>query len=124
MTLGEVCLLTDDVVRLRIFTKCFWADNGSEDTVHQTILSRETMLTVYNDGESRENGVQKMSLAFTSDDVDREYARLVKQGVRILEKPVTRPWGARNMSFYDPDGNMVYIRSLPPEATLCAEQAE
>ena len=118
MTLGEVCLLTDDVVRLADFYKMLLGvDNGSEDAVHQTILSRETMLTVYNDGESRENGVQKMSLAFTSDDVVREYARLVKQGVRILEKPVTRPWGARNMSFYDPDGNVVYIRSLPPEAT-------
>lgn len=106
------------MVRLADFYKMLLGvDNGSEDTVHQTILSRETMLTVYNDGESRENGVQKMSLAFTSDDVDREYARLVKQGVRILEKPVTRPWGARNMSFYDPDGNVVYIRSLPSEAT-------
>lgn len=74
------------MVRLADFYKMLLGvDNGSEDTVHQTILSRETMLTVYNDGESRENGVQKMSLAFTSDDVDREYARLVKQGVRILE---------------------------------------
>ena len=40
-----------------------------------------------------------------------------KKNYISLEKPETRPWGARNMSFYDPDGNVVYIRSLPPEAT-------
>lgn len=34
MTLGEVCLLTDDVVRLADFYKMLLGvDNGSEDTV-------------------------------------------------------------------------------------------
>jgi len=33
-------------------------------------------------------------------------------GVEIIDKPKTRPWGARNMSFYDPDRNIVYLRSF------------
>ena len=45
MTLGEVCLLTDDVVRLADFYKMLLGvDNGSEDTVHQTILDRKSVV--------------------------------------------------------------------------------
>ena len=51
--------------------------------------------------------------SFTAENVDQEYERLLEKGVEICEKPVSRPWGARNMSFYDPDGNLVYIRSFP-----------
>ena len=34
--------------------------------------------------------------------------------VGIIEPPAKRPWGAVNMSFYDPDGNVIYLRSFPP----------
>jgi len=44
--------------------------------------------------------------------VDKEYQRLLETGVEIMDKPETRPWGARNMSFLDPDGNRIYLRSL------------
>ena len=51
MRLGEISILTSDVVRLANFYKSLLdTDNGSDDAVHQTILAEETMLTVYNDG--------------------------------------------------------------------------
>lgn len=53
-----------------------------------------------------------MCLAFTVDDVEKEYQKLLKLGVDIIEKPEARPWGAKNMSFYDPDGNIIYFRSF------------
>ena len=81
--------------------------------VHQTILAQETMLTIYNDGEDHGLHSSNITLAFTAENVDQEYERLLEKGVEICEKPVSRPWGARNMSFYDPDGNLVYIRSFP-----------
>ena len=28
---------------------------------------------------------------------------------RIIEPPTRRPWGAVNMSFYDPDNNVIYL---------------
>ena len=114
MRIGEVGLLTNDVIRLSNFYKMLLStDNGSNDTIHQTIISEETTLTVYNDGTVKNNSNQNICLAFTVDDVDFEYTRLVSFGVEIIEKPTTRPWGARNMSFYDPDGNIIYLRGLP-----------
>ena len=53
-----------------------------------------------------------MCLAFTVEDIDKEYRRVVSLGAAVMEPPTTRPWGAVNMSFADPDGNVVYLRSF------------
>ena len=45
--------------------------------------------------------------------MDKAYKKLLSLGVRIIEPPAKRPWGAINMSFYDPDNNMVYLRNFP-----------
>ena len=47
--------------------------------------------------------------------MDYEYERLMAMGVEIIDIPTTRPWGARNMSFMDPDGNMIFFRSMPKQ---------
>ncbi len=113
MKIGEVSLLTNDVVRLANFYKVFLGtENKSEDTIHQTILAEETMLTIYNDGSIKNNGNQNICLAFTVEDIDSEYSRLLQLGVEILEEPKLRPWGTKNMSFYDPDRNVIYLRSF------------
>lgn len=112
MKLGEVSILTHDVVRLANFYKSLLeVDNGSNDAVHQTVIAEETMLTIFNDG--REHAGQNMCLAFTVDDMEKEYRRVRSLGARIVEKPAARPWGAINMCFTDPDGNVVYLRSFP-----------
>lgn len=109
---GEIGLLTNDVIRLATFYKTLLGvDNGSNDNIHQTIIAEETMLTVYNDSTMKNNSNQNICLAFTVDDVDEEYKKLMSLGVTIIEEPITRPWGARNMSFYDPDNNIIYLRS-------------
>ncbi|HKM35536.1 MAG TPA: VOC family protein [Lachnospiraceae bacterium] len=111
MRLGEICILTNDVVRMSDFYKSLLeADNGSNDIVHQTIIAQETMLTVYNDGFVKKHTDQNITLAFTVDDMDKEYQKLQKLGVEVIEGPTVRPWGAVNMSFYDPDGNVIYLR--------------
>lgn len=116
MRLGEVCLLTNDVIRLADFYKALLeTDNGSNDEVHQTIIGEETMLTVYNDGTVKNNGNRNMCLAFTVEDMEREYQRVLALGAEVIEKPTRRPWGAVNMSFYDPDRNTVYLRSFPAD---------
>lgn len=113
MKIGEVSLLTNDVRRMADFYRfLLGVDNGSDDPVHQFILSEETSLTIYNDGTDKKRGDQTMCLVFTVTDIYAEYARLSAAGVRFIEKPTVRPWGAINMSFYDPDGNAVYMRQL------------
>ena len=113
MRIGEVSLLTNDVIRLANFYKLLLsAENDSNDSVHQTIIGEETMLTIYNDGTIKNNNNQNICLAFTVDDVDFEYRRLLSFGVEVIDQPRNRPWGARNMSCYDPDHNIIYLRSL------------
>ena len=113
MYLGEVSILTDDVPRLAAFYKALLGvENGSDDATHQTIIARETMLTVYDDGQPKGSG-QRVCLAFTVEDVRAEHERLKALGAEIIDPPTARPWGAVNMSFRDPDGNAVYLRSFP-----------
>jgi predicted enzyme related to lactoylglutathione lyase len=112
MRIGEVCLLTNDVKRLANFYKrLLRVENSSDDPVHQFILTEETMLTVYNDGTVENTNNRNISIAFTVEDLDAEHERLIAMGTQIIEGPMVRPWGARNLSFCDPDGNVVYFRS-------------
>lgn len=114
MIIGEVCLLTNDMPRLAAFYKqLLGVENGSNDETHQFIISEGTALTVYNDGTVKNNQNQNICLAFTVDDIDREYEKVLALGAEIIEPPTKRPWGAINMSFYDPDNNMVFFRSFP-----------
>lgn len=109
-------MLTNDVIRLANFYKTvFNVDNNSNDDVHQFIFSEETTLTVFNDGTRRKNNQQNICLAFTVSDVDIEFERLKALGIEIVSPPTERPWGAKNMSFLDPDKNLIIFRSFPKQ---------
>lgn len=113
MKIGEVSLLTNDVIKLADFYKfLLGVDNGSNDPVHQTIITTGTQLTVFNDGSVKNNRNENICLAFTVDNINTEYERLTAAGVEFIEKPTARPWGAINMSLRDPDGNVIYMRQF------------
>ena len=114
MRIGEVCLLTNDVRGLAgFYKKLLNVDNGSDDEFHQFIIDGETALTVFNDGTPKDNHNRNICLAFTVDDIEKEYQRVLALGAKVIEPPAKRPWGAVNMSFYDPDNNMVFFRCFP-----------
>lgn len=114
MKIGEVSLLTNDVARMaNFYKKLLGIDNGSDDAVHQTLIAEETMLTIYNDGSEKNNRNQNICLAFTVENIQAAYHKVVELGTRIIEPPAARPWGAVNMSFHDPDGNTIYRRTFP-----------
>ncbi len=116
MKLGEVCFLTNDVRRLADFyRRLFRIDEENEDEAHQMIVTGDVDIAVYNDGTPKNNQNQNLCVAFTVDDVNAEHARLKALGAVILDPPETRPWGARNLRFLDPDGNQIYLRSIPRE---------
>lgn len=118
MKIGEVCLLTNDVIQLaNFYKKLFEIDNDSDDDIHQFILSEETTLTIYNDRKDRKSNYQNICLAFTVDDVDTEFERLKKLGIEVIDPPTIRPWGAKNMTFNDPDGNSITFRCFPKKRT-------
>ena len=113
MIIGEVCLLTNDVRKLADFyKKLLGIDNNSDDDTHQFIISEGTNLTVYNDGTEKNNQNRNICLAFTVEDIEKEYSKVQALGAKIIEPPTKRPWGAVNMSFYDPDNNVIYLRQL------------
>ena len=114
MIIGEVCLLTNDVPGLAAFYKRLLdAENGSDDAIHQFIITEGTALTIYNDGTEKNNQNQNICLAFTVDDIEKEYEKVKALGAKVIEPLTKRPWGAVNMSFYDPDNNMIFLRSFP-----------
>lgn len=112
MTLGEVCIYSDDVPACaRFYRTLLGLDTQTDDCLdafHQFVIASETQLTV----QKREAPCagQSAALAFTVADVDAEYQRLCAMGVEVVQMPHTQPWGARNMIIKDPDGHMVYIR--------------
>ncbi len=93
-------------------------DNGSDNLVHQVVLAGETALTVYHDKsvKHKRNISNSMSPAFTVDDLDAERERVLAMDAHVIEGPTIRPWDARNMSYLDPDGNVVYFRSIIEKA--------
>lgn len=116
MKLGEVSLLTNDVLRLANFYKqLLEIDNDSDDEVHQFLITEGTTLTIYNDGSIKNNQNQNICLAFTVDDMEQAYQKVLALGAEVIEGPTKRPWGAINMSFYDPDRNMIFLRSFPKD---------
>lgn len=114
MILAEVSLLTNDVLKLSRFYREVLGVSSSDhnDVIHQEIKTEGVVLTIYNDGTVRESSNNNVILAFTVDNVDTEYDRLQQMGVKILQPPTTRPWGARNMFFEDPDGNQIVFRTF------------
>lgn len=116
MRVGEVCIMTRDVRRMGDFYRAVLGIAGeSADDTHQMIIAEETTLSVYDDGKAHPTGDQRILIAFTVDDIWLEYERLKALGVQIVEPPTARPWGATNMHFLDPDGNVVTFRAFSKE---------
>lgn len=113
MIFAEVCLITKDVKKLADFYKMILnTTSDCDDDTHQEIITIGAALTIYNNGDVKNTRNENFAIAFTVNNVDEEFKRLQQLGVEIIEQPTTRPWGARNMHFIDPDGNHVYFRSL------------
>lgn len=52
------------------------------------------------------------SVEFFVDDVDAAYQELKRKGVNFVKKPHDEPWGGREASFSDPDGNLLEIMQV------------
>lgn len=114
MKVGEICFLTNDVLRLSAFYgQLLGLENNSDSPIHQTLIAEETMLTIFNDGTRKENNNRNICIAFTVEDMDAACRQLKALGAEIIQPPAKQPWGTVNMCFLDPDGNQVYLRCFP-----------
>lgn len=52
------------------------------------------------------------SIEFFLDNVDAVFEALKKKGVVFVKEPHDEPWGGREASFLDPDGNLLKIMQI------------
>lgn len=94
------------------------------DLLGLPILRQEQWGTVVQAGELQlflhpkadiDQPAQRLEMTFDVDNADDAIADLRAHGVRVLEEATDRDWGERDGSVEDPDGNIVYLRSAPPQ---------
>ena len=96
-----------------IRTKAFYVDGlgFAIDWAHQFAPGMPTFAQVTLDGRSlflseHSGDCEPGGAAYiVLDDVDRFYTDIKARGVRVDDPPQDAPWGVREMSLIDPDGN-------------------
>jgi len=63
-------------------------------------------------GERRKTSLTSPSVEFLVDDVDKFCERLSRAGVKFIERLHDEPWGGRQATFADPDGNILEIAQI------------
>jgi catechol 2,3-dioxygenase-like lactoylglutathione lyase family enzyme len=63
-------------------------------------------------GERQKTSLTSPSVEFLVDDADKFCDRLDRAGVKFIEELHDEPWGGRQASFADPDGNILEIVQL------------
>lgn len=54
----------------------------------------------------------KTEICLQVDDTDEAYLKLREKGLKFTTEPKDQPWGVRDASFLDPDGNKFIIESF------------
>ena len=64
----------------------------------------------------------KLEICLLVDDVDKAYQNLKDKGVKFVTEPKDQPWGVRDATFVDPDGNKFVIESF--QCKVCGKICE
>jgi predicted enzyme related to lactoylglutathione lyase len=124
MTFWGICLITDDVARLTRFYGQVLQTEADGGDVHAELHTQGAGLAIYAKSDAEQtmgfrfdehDGVGRMTLGFSVEDVDAVYERLVAMGLSIVTPPTTYSWGSRATHFRDPDGNIVGFSQQAPE---------
>jgi catechol 2,3-dioxygenase-like lactoylglutathione lyase family enzyme len=101
MRLNGICLITEDVAKLRAFYTMLLgieAEGDNEFTVFRvgdaelSIFSHKGMEAMAS-GSMRSAGYGGFTLELEVDDPDAQYARLTALGLPVVKPPTTQPWG-------------------------------
>ena len=89
------------------------ADNGAGDDrwisgEHAAISWAGGAFLHFSLYQSKAEVTRNAQLAFASDDLAADHARLVAAGVAVIHPPRPEPWGA-TARYSDPDGNVVSL---------------
>jgi len=128
MRFNGICLISSDVGALRAFymqllqvepsgDDHWWVDfdRVGENGAQLSIFSAEGKEQMA-PGSLTGSGTGRCTIELEVDDVDAEYQRLVGLGVPVVKPPTTQDWGRRSAWFRDPDGNVINLYMVAPEA--------
>jgi uncharacterized glyoxalase superfamily protein PhnB len=122
--LTGICIITQDVARLRDFYCALLQSEPQGDDVFATFPLPEMQLSLCSalvmDQMAPDAlagaGHGSYTLELEVDDVDGEYRRLSALAMPIVKPPTSQPWGLRSVWLRDPDGNLVNCYAkVPPQ---------
>lgn len=64
----------------------------------------------------------KPDICLLVDDVDKAYRNLKDKGIKFVTEPKDQPWGGRDATFVDPDGNIFVIESF--QCKVCGKMCQ
>jgi catechol 2,3-dioxygenase-like lactoylglutathione lyase family enzyme len=117
-----VCIVTQDVARMRSFYESVLGVETTGDDTFAVISTKGAALSLFTEegmermapGSTQGAGRGSYTLEFEVSDVDEEYARLTNLGATIVKPPTTQAWGRRSVWFRDPDGNIINFYANVP----------
>ncbi|MEG4810821.1 VOC family protein [Microcoleus sp. F8-D3] len=137
ITASAISLNVDDVTASAKFIKQHFGFNEEMSADGFVSLSRpdagfnliflRTGLETFKPTHLRGHRADGLLIVFVVDDIDREYARLLAEGVTITTEIETEPWGERFFQVTDPNGvvlQLVQWMSDPDREDWQPENAE
>jgi predicted enzyme related to lactoylglutathione lyase len=123
MKFSDICLITDDVLRLAQFYETVFGGTVEGDATHAVVTASGLAIAIYrkSDAESVMGfdfsgaGRGLLTINFNADDADEECARIRSMGLFDVTEPTLWPWGAKSFRLFDSDGNIIVIRSRPKQ---------
>ncbi len=123
MRVNGICIVTDDVARLRSFYAEALRAEAEGDDAFTAFHTDGAALSLFSTagmekmapGSMAQAGVGRYTLEIEVDDVDAEFDRLNKLGCVVVKPPTTQLWGRRSVWVRDPDGNIInFYANVPP----------
>jgi catechol 2,3-dioxygenase-like lactoylglutathione lyase family enzyme len=114
---GAITLFVEDLPATKEFYRAvFGLPVHYEDDVSVVFKFGETLINLLQSSEAAEliapepvaarGSGSRLQLTINVSDVDAVCAELERQGVKLLNGPMDRPWGVRTAAFRDPAGHV------------------
>ena len=124
MRVNGICIVTDDVARLRAFYADALQMEATGDDTFTAFRTEGAALSLFSSegmetmapGSTDGSGVGRYTLEVEVYDVDAEFERLQRLGCAVVKPPTTQSWGRRSVWVRDPDGNIVNFYANVPAA--------
>src|SRR5689334_456876 len=101
MRFNGICLVTEDVARLRNFYRSILQVEAGGDDTFSLLSTQGAALSIFTEegmermapGSMQNSGFGRYTLEFEVEDVDKEYERLRALDVVFVKLPTTQAWG-------------------------------